>query len=61
MQTMQTSPFAAYCRWQECSKKGVVIIFCPLHFRELEFATHTASGPEDHCAHFQRRAASTTD
>ena len=56
MQTMQVPAHTAYCRWQECSNEVVVVILNSPRLYELEFATHTASGPGDSCAHFQRRA-----
>lgn len=56
MQTMQMPTYVAYCRWQECSNRIVVVILSSALLRELGFAAHTASGPQDHCAHFQKRA-----
>ncbi len=58
---MQIPAHAACCRWQECFHKIVVVILNSPRLHELEFATHTASGPEDHCAHFQRSAYSAAD
>ena len=61
MQMMQIPAHAAYCRWQECSNEIVVVILDSPRLHELEFATHTASGPEALCAHFQRSAYSAAD
>ncbi len=62
MQMMQIPTYIAYRLWQECSTCVVVVILpCSSHLWELDFATHTTSGPGDYCTHFQRQSAFYSD